>query len=115
MKNFTHTEHNVNPGSDTTFSGQKNEWDCGCQSYSGGATILCSAHSELPPILRRMSEPVKVNSLGHGSSQYGEVRFWEGDTEEFKKIRRRVEDALRKGGDGKVFRCAEILGVKIFD
>ena len=111
--NYCRTQYNVNPESGSEYSGSLTEWDCGCKSYSGGAKVLCSKHTDLPPVLRQVEEPVKVDSLNCANAQYGDDVILVCSTEHLKKIRRRVEDSLRKAGDGQVLRLAEILGVKI--
>jgi hypothetical protein len=57
---------------------------------------------------------VRLDATGRATTaSYGEVAEVTMTTEDAKRIRRRVEDALRKGGTGQMLRCAEILGVKI--
>ena len=115
-KNYTKTEYRVNPGSSTNYSGCVNIWECGCVAASGGYRKLCSNHKSLPPILRQMREPVRVDALGRGTRNKNiPLSFYEGDTDDLKVVRRRVEDALRKGGTGQILRCAEILNTKIID
>lgn len=113
-ENLVSTETGVNPGSDSTFSGTILRWNCGCISASGGYCKLCASHKRLPPVIRMVSEPIKVDLTDTASHSHA----WDEcllvcDTEHIKKIRRRVEDALRKGGTGQILRCAEILEVKI--
>jgi len=114
--NYTKTETGINPGSPSNYSGNVNIWECGCVAASGGYRKLCSNHKSLPPILRQMREPVRVDALGRGTRNMNiPLSFYEGDTNDFKIVRRRVEDALRKGGAGQILRCAEILNTKIID
>ena len=114
--NYTKTEYGVNPGSPSNYSGCVNIWECGCVSASGGYRKLCSNHKSLPPILRQLREPVRVDALGRGTRNKNiPLSFYGGDTDDLKVIRRRVEDALRKGGTGQILRCAEILNIKIID
>jgi len=115
-KNFCWTETNVNPGSTSQYSGSVTHWQCGCVVASGGYKKLCSKHNELPPVIRLCREPVKVNSYDNCATitKYGEQTFLVCSSDHIhKKIRRRVEEALRKGGTGQILRCAEILGVKL--
>ena len=113
--NYTKTEYGVK-GSSTNYSGCVNIWECGCIAASGGYRKLCSNHKSLPPILRQLREPVRVDALGRGTRNMNiPLSFYEGDTNDFKIVRRRVEDALRKGGAGQILRCAEILNTKIID
>lgn len=111
--NFCGTEYGVNPDSPSDYSGAVTKWNCGCVTATGGYRKLCGEHRELPPVLRRMQEPVTVSASNHGTTWAGEKATLICDTEHLRKLRRRVEDALRKGGDGQVLRCAEILGVRI--
>jgi hypothetical protein len=55
---------------------------------------------------------VKVSG-GFATSRDVNPQLLELDTDQLRKIRRRVEDALRKSGDGQILRIAELLGVKI--
>ena len=113
--NYTKTEYGVK-GSPSNYSGCVNIRECGCVSASGGYRKLCSNHKSLPPVLRRMREPVRVDALGRGTRNKNiPLSFYGGDTDDFKVIRRRVEDALRKGGTGQILRCAEILNIKIIE
>lgn len=113
-ENFCWTETGVNPGSPSDYAGSVTHWQCGCVTASAGYRAVCPNHTEIPPVVRRLKEPVTVNSLNRATTtRGGEVVFLVCSTEHLKKIRRRAEDALRKGGAGQILRCAEILGVSV--
>lgn len=94
-------------------------WDCGCRKVQGpygDRTTPCEGHKELPPVQNRWQEEIRINVCGMASIRTQDpIRPISMDGEIQGKIRRRVEDALRKGGTGQIMRCAEIMGIRIDD
>ena len=92
-------------------------WDCGCEEVKspyGDEVRLCPRHKSLPLKIYKFTEPVRLTADGRATTaRHGEISEVVMTSETSRKLRRRVEDALRKGGTGQMLRCAEILGVRI--